>query len=437
MEDNSKQKSYVIMIGIKEMRFALVLLVVLCVFCIIIQMKHSAWYTTGTQSREVIRASVERSSGSQHSAWNDTDMQSREIIQSSVPQSSPPSDRKHERAQRKLMVVYKPYQGRFQRQIREFNMTSCVASNCDVYLMTGETRYPINADAIIFQGNRIPPNVPNRSDNDQVYVFADTEPPHMAHSRDAVKMIHQRPDFYNWTLTYKPDSDIWTPYGMVIPSYVNKLSLLQDLQQGIVKRFENKRSDGLVNRNYDAIFNSKTKHALWFVSHCYTRSKRETYVARMTTVTNVEIYGRCKGLRIKGNDAFDNAYKFYLAFENTLCEDYITEKFFSWYSKDLIVVVRGGANYSKFVPEGTYINAADFPSPEALADFLNKLGSDKTRYLGYLKRKDHYHVITEQETVQNAFCAVCWRLNHLKQFRNSQKTMSKWWFQSCHSPLDL
>ncbi len=53
-------------------------------------------------------------------------------------------------------------------------------------------------------------------------------------------------------------------------------------------------------------------------------------------------------------------YKFYLSFENSVCEDYVTEKFWKVLDYSVIPVVLGGANYSKFAPAKSYINIRDY-----------------------------------------------------------------------------
>ena len=334
------------------------------------------------------------------------------------------------------LVVYKPRQPRFIKQIEHLKMDTCVANNCDVNIRTRLTHSKLHADAVVYQGNRIPSWRPTRASKRQIFIFADTEPPAYVHFQTAVNVIESMPKFYDWTFTYKHDSDVWVPYGYILPRNTSKYIYLESLQMGKTTRQLNLTMETL-EKNYTQIFASKSNHALWLSSHCETQSQRETYIRRMKLKMNVDIFGKCGGSRkFQINDTFDNSYKFYLAFENSFCEDYISEKLFNWFSKDIIVVVRGGADYSKFVPDGTYINSADFPSPEALADFLNKLGSDRERYIGYLKRKDQYQVISEQESVQNAFCTLCWKLNYQKDSSNA-KHLSTWWMKSCANATDF
>ena len=55
-------------------------------------------------------------------------------------------------------------------------------------------------------------------------------------------------------------------------------------------------------------------------------------------------------------------FQFYLAFENSLCDDYITEKFFNCLlaNAEIIPVVMNGANMSSIAPKNSYIDVKDF-----------------------------------------------------------------------------
>ncbi len=61
------------------------------------------------------------------------------------------------------------------------------------------------------------------------------------------------------------------------------------------------------------------------------------YAGQLAKYINLDIYGKCSGMVGNKNVSLKNCdislgclnqYKFYLAFENSNCVDYITEKFF-------------------------------------------------------------------------------------------------------------
>jgi glycoprotein 3-alpha-L-fucosyltransferase len=72
----------------------------------------------------------------------------------------------------------------------------------------------------------------------------------------------------------------------------------------------------------------------WFVTNCNDRNGRRQYAQELQKYIPVDIYGACgtkKCPRSTENvcfDMLDTDYKFYLAFENSNCRDYITEKLF-------------------------------------------------------------------------------------------------------------
>ena len=68
-------------------------------------------------------------------------------------------------------------------------------------------------------------------------------------------------------------------------------------------------------------------------------------------LAQVDIFGTCpeEPWKPKCNDCVERVerdYLFYLAFENSLCDHYATEKMWRWLDKDIVPVVMGKADYS-------------------------------------------------------------------------------------------
>uniref|UniRef100_A0A2C9KT84 Fucosyltransferase n=1 Tax=Biomphalaria glabrata TaxID=6526 RepID=A0A2C9KT84_BIOGL len=178
------------------------------------------------------------------------------------------------------------------------------------------------------------------------------------------------------------------------------LTLTYQLDASYPLVFGQLRRRKLPEKAYDKIYQGKTNHTAWFVSHCTTWSKREIYVKRMRKLIPVDIYGGCSDrkcgvihYRTSDNSLclpmLSKQYKFYLAFENSFCKDYISEKFFKLFQEvDVIPVVRGGFDYKKYLPSGIFVDASDFKTPEDLAKYLLQLGSNQKEYVKMLKRKN-------------------------------------------------
>ena len=100
----------------------------------------------------------------------------------------------------------------------------------------------------------------------------------------------------------------------------------------------------------------------------------------------------------------DSKYKFYLSFENSFCEDYVTEKFFKVLDYKLIPIVLGGANYTKFAPAKSFINPKDFQSISHLAEYIKYLDKNETAYAEYFEWKSYFRVLKYN---QHIFCQLC------------------------------
>jgi hypothetical protein len=82
------------------------------------------------------------------------------------------------------------------------------------------------------------------------------------------------------------------------------------------------------------------------------------------------------------------AYKFTLAFENAIGEDYVTEKFFDPLVAGSVPVYLGAPNVDLLAPgDHCYIDTADFAHPKALGEYLLALHHDAAAYDAYFAWK--------------------------------------------------
>lgn len=156
--------------------------------------------------------------------------------------------------------------------------------------------------------------------------------------------------FFNWTATYKLNSDIVYSYIYIRNSEGEPVGPRIDMEW-ITDMKE-------VDDDFKKTFQTKKKAAAWFVSHCITRSKREKYVKSLQKALvpynlTVDIYGACGPFRCTRarekycNTKVETDYYFYLSFENAFAEDYVTEKLLTALNHNAVPIVYGGSNYSR------------------------------------------------------------------------------------------
>ena len=97
----------------------------------------------------------------------------------------------------------------------------------------------------------------------------------------------------------------------------------------------------------------------------------------------------------------EREYMFYLSFENSLCKDYITEKFYSAMNRSIVPITLGGAlegacnDYvdAAGAPPHSFIDALrDYPDPAKLATYLKTLRTKPSLFAEYFWWKDFYQV---------------------------------------------
>ncbi|RWS30460.1 fucosyltransferase-like protein [Leptotrombidium deliense] len=255
------------------------------------------------------------------------------------------------------------------------------------------------ADAVFFTSSSIVPRRKNITN--QIWIYYLLESPLNSKNLGAINHV------INLVATYRHDSDIVTPYEKFV----------QYNDDNIFK----------TRKNYAK---GKTKKVAWFVSNCRSKNERLQFALQLKRHIEVDIFGRCGPLscpRSKAKQCFhliNREYKFYLSFENSNCEEYITEKFFlNGLMNDVIPIVMGAKqiDYKRVAPYHSYIHASDFSSPKHLAKFLLLLDNNDTLYNSYFEWKQTGEFINT-----HFWCRVC-ALLHSNRNNKVYANLGQWW----------
>ncbi|KRX74131.1 Alpha-(1,3)-fucosyltransferase 5 [Trichinella sp. T6] len=237
---------------------------------------------------------------------------------------------------------------------------------------------------------------PRHRQLNQHYVFFLMETPH--HVSDKVFWKNNL-NYYTLTMSYRRDSDIFSPFG-----YLKKRDVPIKLSDDHLKM----------------ITKSKTDLAACLVSYCSTPSQRELYMAELQKHIDIHVYGKC-GTRhcLKESSCpkdcqcekmIASRYKFYIAFENSVCKDWVTEKIFNRMDRYMVPIVFNRKIYEAHIPPDSFIAVDDFDSPAQLADYLKQLDQNDDLYIKYFKWKETYESVSFPDGFHMAFCQLCGRL---------------------------
>jgi len=320
----------------------------------------------------------------------------------------------------KLILVWNDLFGRnnwgFRRHTnQDFIDQNCKVTNC---IVTDDKKMAENADVIMFHLTLR--DHPKYKYTDQAWVF-------LSHEAPCFINIEAHPNLVNWTQSYRYDSDIYMYYG----TYCKR--------------------EKPIPINYGEILKHKSKLVAWFVSNCNDKSRRIDYVKVLLKYINVDIYGGCShlfgqarscGSRESCYELLNKSYKFYLSFENSFHTDYITEKYLLMLGLNVVPIVRGDGNYTKFGPPNSFINTNQFKHPKDLATYLLYLNRNDQEYIKYLKYKENYRVDVADPKCdivypkQTSYCRICEKINSSNEPRKYYKDIKKWWGK-CRTPSDI
>ncbi|GAB6020694.1 hypothetical protein CHUAL_003363 [Chamberlinius hualienensis] len=269
-----------------------------------------------------------------------------------------------------------------------------------------------SSDAVIFHIRDLNyDDIPKWRKPDQIWIFFLMESPQNT-NRPAARQLD---GIFNWTMTYRRDSDVPNAYFKVIK------------QPNLIEWNATTMLDNIIKK--------KKRLAAWLVSNCYPKNHRQDIVKKLQQFIPIDVYGQC-GQPCPGKtskeclDFIFSNYKFYLAFENSLCKDYLTEKFSNALKANAVPIVYGGADYNAIAPPNSFINIKNFISARELANYILNINASQTLYRNYFQWKKFYQIAP-----QNSFCHLCEKLHTTDladEFnRKTYNNMTRWWFDQC------
>ncbi|CAO2641060.1 3-galactosyl-N-acetylglucosaminide 4-alpha-L-fucosyltransferase FUT3 [Lemmus lemmus] len=290
----------------------------------------------------------------------------------------------------------------FHRPVALLPCSKMLQGTADCQLTANRSLYP-QADAVIVHHREVSANPrsqlpPQPRPPGQRWVWFSMESPsHCSH-------LSALDGYFNLTMSYRSDSDIFTPYGWLEPW---------------------PEPPGQTQVNLSA----KTDLVAWAVSNWNSKSARVLYYEDLKGHLRVDVYGRGHKPLPQGNMMETLArYKFYLAFENSLHPDYITEKLWknaleAW----AVPVVLGPSreNYERFLPPDAFIHVDDFKSPGDLARYLQELDRDSLSYQRYFRWRKTLR--PRLSSMALAFCKACRQLQWDQRYHTVPSVAS--WFQ--------
>mmetsp|Transcript_26613 Transcript_26613/g.30725 ORF Transcript_26613/g.30725 Transcript_26613/m.30725 type:complete len:492 (+) Transcript_26613:388-1863(+) len=169
------------------------------------------------------------------------------------------------------------------------------------------------------------------------------------------------------------------------------------------------------------------KGAVFMARNCASRNNREELVKELqSTALRVDSLSSClkkgtppPGVDVKNKSAVLEKYMFYLAFENSRSDDYITEKFGEALASRVIPVYYGAPNIKTRFPVKGYISVDDFDNVTQLSEYLIKVSNDEELYNSFheWRKQPLPTAFFEQHnrTRMNSHCRMC-RWGHAHKY---------------------
>ncbi|XP_061779527.1 alpha-(1,3)-fucosyltransferase 7-like [Nerophis lumbriciformis] len=192
---------------------------------------------------------------------------------------------------------------------------------------------------------------------------------------------------FNLTVNFRRDADVSIPYGRLLPQ--DSKTPMENIQW------------------------KKTDLVCWVVRNYQESYKRSQVYKELSAVVRVKVYGLWANVPLAPKDLLPTLSRcyFYLAFENTIAKDYISEKLWrNAYQSGAVPVVLGASvqDYEAVAPPHSFIHVDQFASVKELGEYLQQLAGDVKHYREYLQWRREWKVELHNN-LKWRLCQICLR----------------------------
>lgn len=225
-------------------------------------------------------------------------------------------------------------------------------------------------------------------------------------------------DVFNLTMSYRTDSDIFLPYGYLVPREHRPKGLLSSVGHPL----------RVPSRSHLL----RPRLLAWVISNWSESHARVAFYYELRQYLQVDVFGRA-GLSLPEDSGGDSVvrlveqYQFYLALENSQHTDYITEKLWNAVVAGAVPVVMGPSrqNYERFLPPEAFIHVDDFPTVSGLARYLLMLRRNPVQLRRHLNWRGRYSVHQPLFWAEH-YCTACRAVRRTRGRTSVVKDLTRW-----------
>lgn len=255
-------------------------------------------------------------------------------------------------------------------------------------------------------------------------------------------VIFHLPNLYssmNGDKIIKPEGQIWVAWSLECeenyPWIKNrKFRDYFDLWMGY------HQNDDIIYSYYQANYEEELKKSpllirknkvCMFISSGFNKSYRKEYLTELMKHIEIDSYGKLyNNIRLEKDEGKESLletiskYKFVIAFENSIAEDYVTEKFYNPLLAGTVPIYKGVPNVGDFIPgENCFLDVNLFSTPKELAEFIEECYKDEKLYMGYHEWRNKPILCSFKEKLEkiqkSPFTRLCIKIQEVKRNKSN------------------